>query len=186
MCAVFLPSHLPWFDLSTGIWGRVRILKHKSCPRSFQIVQWSLMASKIFHWGISSHPNPRCTKPALFAFCNCVLGMISLVFLLMYFNMHFLLYFCNTWFSVLHFCWETDKIRDFTVTGFEELYCECGSSVLYPPIPCGTRRPECSKPCSRPHSCEHPTLHPCHSQPVCPPCTVLTQKYCYGKHEVSC
>lgn len=76
--------------------------------------------------------------------------------------------------------------KDFTVTGFEELYCECGSSVLYPPIPCGTRRPECSKPCSRPHSCEHPTLHPCHSQPVCPPCTVLTQKYCYGKHEVRC
>ena len=76
--------------------------------------------------------------------------------------------------------------RHFTVTGFEELYCECGSSVLYPPVPCGTRRPECSKPCSRPHSCEHPTLHPCHSQPVCPPCTVLTQKYCYGKHEVRC
>lgn len=74
---------------------------------------------------------------------------------------------------------------DFTVTGFEELYCECGSSVLYPPIPCGTRRPECSRPCSRPHSCEHPALHNCHSQPVCPPCTVLTQKYCYGKHEVS-
>lgn len=69
-------------------------------------------------------------------------------------------------------------------TSFEELYCECGANVLYPPVPCGTRRPECSKPCTRPHSCEHPTLHTCHSQPVCPPCTVLTQKYCYGKHEL--
>ncbi|PSN51156.1 Protein shuttle craft [Blattella germanica] len=67
---------------------------------------------------------------------------------------------------------------------FEELFCECGSSVSYPPIPCGTRRPECSKPCSRPHPCEHPALHNCHSQPNCPPCTVLTQKYCYGKHEL--
>lgn len=69
-------------------------------------------------------------------------------------------------------------------TSFEELYCECGTSVLYPPIPCGTRRPECPRPCSRPHSCEHPALHTCHSEPVCPPCTVLTQKYCYGKHEL--
>ncbi|KAJ4450805.1 hypothetical protein ANN_02235 [Periplaneta americana] len=68
-------------------------------------------------------------------------------------------------------------------TSFDELYCECGASVLYPPVPCGTRRPECTKPCSRPHSCEHPALHNCHSEPSCPPCTVLTQKYCYGKHE---
>ncbi|KAJ9586223.1 hypothetical protein L9F63_020132 [Diploptera punctata] len=69
-------------------------------------------------------------------------------------------------------------------TSFEELYCECGSSVLYPPIPCGTRRPECNKPCTRQHLCNHPALHNCHSQPTCPPCTVLTQKYCFGKHEL--
>nr|CAD7444453.1 unnamed protein product [Timema bartmani] len=68
-------------------------------------------------------------------------------------------------------------------TSFDELYCECGASVLYPPVPCGTRRPSCSKPCSRPHPCEHPPIHNCHSEPTCPLCTVLTQKYCYGKHE---
>nr|CAD7400623.1 unnamed protein product [Timema poppensis] len=69
-------------------------------------------------------------------------------------------------------------------TSFDELYCECGASVLYPPVPCGTRRPSCSKPCSRPHPCEHPPIHNCHSEPTCPLCTVLTQKYCYGKHEL--
>ncbi|XP_067005926.2 protein shuttle craft isoform X2 [Anabrus simplex] len=69
-------------------------------------------------------------------------------------------------------------------TSFEELYCECGASVMYPPIPCGTRPPACTKPCSRQHECDHPALHNCHSEPTCPPCTVLVQRYCYGKHEL--
>lgn len=69
-------------------------------------------------------------------------------------------------------------------TSFEELFCECGVEVLYPPVPCGTKPPPCSRPCSRQHDCEHPALHPCHSDTHCPPCTVLTQKYCYGNHEL--
>jgi len=31
----------------------------------------------------------------------------------MYFNMHFLLYGCNTWFSMLHFCLELGKLQGF-------------------------------------------------------------------------
>lgn len=69
-------------------------------------------------------------------------------------------------------------------SSFDELYCECGSSVIYPPVPCGTRRPVCDKPCSRQHSCGHEVLHNCHSEITCPPCTVLTQRWCHGKHEL--
>lgn len=69
-------------------------------------------------------------------------------------------------------------------TSFDELFCECGTEVIYPPVPCGTKPPTCSRPCPRQHDCEHPALHTCHSEPNCPPCTVLTQKYCYGNHEV--
>ncbi|XP_019536863.3 protein shuttle craft [Aedes albopictus] len=66
---------------------------------------------------------------------------------------------------------------------FDELTCECGASVIYPPVPCGTKKPHCDKPCSRQHTCSHPVLHNCHSDPNCPPCVVLTTQYCYGKHE---
>ncbi|KOX67157.1 Protein shuttle craft [Melipona quadrifasciata] len=69
-------------------------------------------------------------------------------------------------------------------TSFYELRCECGASVVYPPVPCGARRPMCEKPCSRQHSCGHEVLHNCHSEPNCPPCTVLTQRWCHGKHEL--
>ncbi|OAD58748.1 Protein shuttle craft [Eufriesea mexicana] len=69
-------------------------------------------------------------------------------------------------------------------SSFDELYCECGTSVIYPPVPCGTRRPTCDKPCSRQHSCGHEVLHNCHSESICPPCTVLTQRWCHGKHEL--
>ncbi|XP_026675559.1 transcriptional repressor NF-X1 homolog, partial [Ceratina calcarata] len=69
-------------------------------------------------------------------------------------------------------------------SSFEELYCECGASVTYPPVPCGTRRPACDRLCSRQHSCGHEVLHNCHSEPQCPPCTVLTQRWCHGKHEL--
>lgn len=67
---------------------------------------------------------------------------------------------------------------------FEELYCECGLEVIFPPVPCGTRRPPCSRPCTRNHACGHPPTHNCHSNANCPPCTVLTQKYCHGRHEL--
>ncbi|KAF6208887.1 hypothetical protein GE061_014629 [Apolygus lucorum] len=67
---------------------------------------------------------------------------------------------------------------------FEELHCECGKSVLLPPIPCGTRSPDCTEKCSRPHPCGHAPLHNCHSAPECPPCTVFVSRYCHGAHEL--
>ncbi|EJD74674.1 NF-X1 type zinc finger family protein [Loa loa] len=67
---------------------------------------------------------------------------------------------------------------------FEEQYCLCGQTVREPPIPCGTSLPLCNRPCSRQHSCDHPPMHNCHAESECPPCTVLTQKPCYGAHEI--
>ncbi|EPY82766.1 transcriptional repressor NF-X1 [Camelus ferus] len=71
-------------------------------------------------------------------------------------------------------CWQAS---------FDELTCHCGASVIYPPIPCGTRPPECTQTCARVHECDHPVYHSCHSEDKCPPCTFLTQKWCMGKHE---
>uniref|UniRef100_A0A7N8WUA4 Transcriptional repressor NF-X1 n=1 Tax=Mastacembelus armatus TaxID=205130 RepID=A0A7N8WUA4_9TELE len=71
-------------------------------------------------------------------------------------------------------CWQSS---------FDELTCHCGLSVLYPPIPCGTKPPECKNLCTRRHDCDHPVFHNCHSEEKCPPCTYLTQKWCMGKHE---
>lgn len=65
---------------------------------------------------------------------------------------------------------------------FDELTCHCGASVIYPPVHCGTRPPECKELCTRRHPCDHPVQHRCHNDEVCPPCTVLTVKWCYGKH----
>uniref|UniRef100_UPI00398F0B0A transcriptional repressor NF-X1 isoform X3 n=1 Tax=Pristiophorus japonicus TaxID=55135 RepID=UPI00398F0B0A len=72
-------------------------------------------------------------------------------------------------------CWQSS---------FDELTCHCGTSVIYPPVPCGTRPPECKNPCIREHECDHPVFHNCHSEEKCPPCTYLTQKWCMGKHEM--
>ncbi|XP_053672824.1 protein shuttle craft [Anopheles nili] len=66
---------------------------------------------------------------------------------------------------------------------FDELTCDCGASIIYPPVPCGTKKPPCDRPCSRRHSCDHAALHNCHAEPECPPCVVLTSKYCHGRHE---
>lgn len=71
-------------------------------------------------------------------------------------------------------CWQTS---------FDELTCHCGLTVLYPPIPCGTKPPECKNICTRRHECDHPVFHNCHSEDKCPPCTYLTQKWCMGNHE---
>lgn len=68
-------------------------------------------------------------------------------------------------------------------SSFEELYCECGAEVIYPPVPCGTKRPICKKPCSRKHPCDHPPQHNCHAANSCPPCMMFTTKWCYGQHE---
>lgn len=72
-------------------------------------------------------------------------------------------------------CWQTS---------FDELTCYCGESVIFPPVACGTRPPECKNPCTRKHECDHPVFHSCHSEEKCPPCTYLTQKWCMGKHEL--
>ncbi|XP_042584022.1 transcriptional repressor NF-X1 isoform X3 [Cyprinus carpio] len=71
-------------------------------------------------------------------------------------------------------CWQTS---------FDELACYCGETVLFPPIPCGTRPPECKNLCTRSHDCDHPVFHSCHSEERCPPCTYLTKKWCMGNHE---
>lgn len=68
-------------------------------------------------------------------------------------------------------------------SSFEELYCECGAEVIYPPVPCGTKKPPCKRPCSRQHPCDHPVQHNCHSAAVCPPCMIFTTKWCFGQHE---
>lgn len=68
--------------------------------------------------------------------------------------------------------------------GFDELSCHCGATVIYPPIACGTKPPECSQPCNRAHHCGHQPLHPCHNEDSCPPCTFLTTKQCMGGHEI--
>ena len=68
-------------------------------------------------------------------------------------------------------------------SSFEELYCECGAEVIYPPVPCGTKRPVCTKPCGRSHPCAHAPQHNCHSAATCPPCMMFTTKWCFGKHE---
>lgn len=50
--------------------------------------------------------------------------------------------------------------------GFDELTCHCGASVIYPPVPCGTRPPECTQTCARVHQCDHPGgSHPLASVP---------------------
>ncbi|XP_036595164.1 transcriptional repressor NF-X1 isoform X1 [Trichosurus vulpecula] len=72
-------------------------------------------------------------------------------------------------------CWQTS---------FDELTCYCGESVIFPPVPCGTKPPECKNTCTRLHECDHPVFHSCHSEVKCPPCTYLTQKWCMGKHEI--
>ncbi|KAI0340472.1 hypothetical protein BDW22DRAFT_428704 [Trametopsis cervina] len=65
-------------------------------------------------------------------------------------------------------------------SSFEEIICNCGQTVLEPPIHCGTRM-SCRYPCARPPlPCGHPKVqHACHEDPVpCPPCPHLTSKPC--------
>lgn len=66
---------------------------------------------------------------------------------------------------------------------FEDLSCHCGRTSLSAPIACGTRPPECNEPCAREHPCGHLVTHNCHSDTACPPCTALTEKWCFGHHE---
>ncbi|KAL5336045.1 hypothetical protein BJX70DRAFT_373696 [Aspergillus crustosus] len=63
---------------------------------------------------------------------------------------------------------------------FEEIACNCGRSILYPPLPCGTQPPPCSAQCERPKLCGHPqTSHNCHTDDeTCPKCPYLVEKPC--------
>ncbi|KAF8472790.1 hypothetical protein BDZ91DRAFT_715814 [Kalaharituber pfeilii] len=70
---------------------------------------------------------------------------------------------------------------------FRELACHCGRTVLYPPVPCGSRPPPCTYQCTRGKSCSHPqTPHNCHGdEDPCPKCPYLTVKRCLcGKTDV--
>ncbi|KAG7176998.1 protein shuttle craft-like [Homarus americanus] len=72
-------------------------------------------------------------------------------------------------------CWQTS---------FEELTCHCGASVIYPPVPCGTKPPACENPCRRSQNCPHEASHLCHPDEPCPPCTMLVDKQCFGNHKL--
>ncbi|EFE31172.1 uncharacterized protein ARB_02041 [Trichophyton benhamiae CBS 112371] len=63
---------------------------------------------------------------------------------------------------------------------FHEITCNCGRSVLYPPLPCGTGPPACNFNCGRSKRCGHPqTPHNCHTDDEsCPKCPFLTEKKC--------
>ncbi|KAL2351746.1 hypothetical protein BJ546DRAFT_918700 [Cryomyces antarcticus] len=63
---------------------------------------------------------------------------------------------------------------------FTDISCNCGRTVLTPPLPCGTQPPPCRFPCNRPKLCGHPQVqHNCHlDDESCPKCPFLTEKRC--------
>ena len=71
------------------------------------------------------------------------------------------------------------KFRKYGKLTLVQLICHCGRTVIYPPVACGMTM-NCPYPCARePLLCGHPrTAHPCHEQPICPPCPFLTTKPC--------
>lgn len=68
------------------------------------------------------------------------------------------------------------------IANFDEWRCDCGKTIVYPPIRCGRILPDCSHSCARQHDCEHPLMHNCHRNTICPPCPYLTSKMCTGEH----
>ncbi|CAH1183422.1 unnamed protein product [Phaedon cochleariae] len=79
-------------------------------------------------------------------------------------------------------CCHSGRCPPCAEASFEELRCECGAAVVFPPVACGTRPPACSEECSRGRQCGHAANHACHVG-GCPPCTVLCKRWCYGRHE---
>jgi transcriptional repressor NF-X1 len=63
---------------------------------------------------------------------------------------------------------------------FDEISCNCGQTVLQPPLPCGTEPPPCMFECRRPKACGHAQVsHNCHMDSEnCPKCPFLTTKDC--------
>ncbi|KAF2429848.1 hypothetical protein EJ08DRAFT_575957, partial [Tothia fuscella] len=70
---------------------------------------------------------------------------------------------------------------------FDEISCNCGRTVLQPPLPCGTKAPPCRYQCERQRDCGHPQVpHICHlDNETCPKCPFLTAKPCLcGKNHL--
>lgn len=70
---------------------------------------------------------------------------------------------------------------------FDEISCNCGRTVLQPPLPCGTKPPPCRFECERAKACGHPQVpHNCHQDDEsCPKCPFLTMKLCLcGKNQL--
>lgn len=70
---------------------------------------------------------------------------------------------------------------------FDEITCNCGRTVLMPPLPCGTQPPPCRYPCERNKGCGHPQVpHNCHlDDEDCPKCPYLVVKICLcGKNDL--
>jgi transcriptional repressor NF-X1 len=70
---------------------------------------------------------------------------------------------------------------------FDELACNCGRTILYPPLPCGTKPPNCRYPCTRQPACGHPVVqHNCHlDSESCPKCPYLVTRLCLcGKSQI--
>ena len=63
---------------------------------------------------------------------------------------------------------------------FDEIACNCGRTVLQPPLPCGTKAPPCRYECQRAKLCGHPQVqHNCHGDgEACPKCPFLVEKLC--------
>ncbi|KAI8827033.1 uncharacterized protein EV422DRAFT_23036 [Fimicolochytrium jonesii] len=78
-------------------------------------------------------------------------------------------------------CGHEGRCHDCVVgVSFDELTCHCGETVMYPPIPCGTRPPICTHPCRRELPCGHHTSnHNCHpDNEPCPPCVIFVERPC--------
>ncbi len=101
---------------------------------------------------------------------------------------HICMQICNRMLNCgLHNCEELchkNLCKRCLVASFDERVCDCGHTVQYPPIRCGTKPLECSQVCARQHNCEHPVTHNCHWEEKCPPCSFLTSKMCMGGHEL--
>uniref|UniRef100_A0A6A7FWG0 Transcriptional repressor NF-X1-like n=1 Tax=Hirondellea gigas TaxID=1518452 RepID=A0A6A7FWG0_9CRUS len=67
---------------------------------------------------------------------------------------------------------------------WEELTCHCGAEMMLPPVYCGSKPPPCSELCARQQSCQHPVSHTCHPEENCPPCIMLMEAPCFGKHKI--
>ncbi|KAF8309054.1 hypothetical protein DL93DRAFT_2063347 [Clavulina sp. PMI_390] len=89
-----------------------------------------------------------------------------------------------------HYCAEPDHrgpCPPCLQSSFEEFICNCGRTVIEPPVPCGTQM-NCPYPCARPDpACGHQkSPHSCHETGECPPCPFLTTKTCAcGKSSVT-